>query len=117
MNTGTTRNNLLKDKVKWLLLGALLMALAISIIIPVLADAGMMTIDVWSGDVKVYIDGDLQTLTNVKGDIVQPMIYEGTTYLPILANTFEGDSISYSSSAAAILFFTHFLVVASVIFM
>lgn len=36
-------------------------------------------------DITVIIDGETQTFKDANGDIVYPIIYEGTTYLPIRA--------------------------------
>lgn len=35
--------------------------------------------------IKVTYDGELQTFTDVNGKIVYPVVYEGTTYLPVRA--------------------------------
>ncbi len=37
------------------------------------------------GDFTVVIDGEKQTFRDVNGNIVDPILYEGTTYLPIRA--------------------------------
>lgn len=42
-------------------------------------------VDVAMGGIKVYWDGVEQTLRNAKGDKVEPLIYEGTTYVPLRA--------------------------------
>ncbi len=36
-------------------------------------------------DIKIYFDGELQTLRDANGTVVYPLSYEGTTYLPIRA--------------------------------
>lgn len=36
-------------------------------------------------DFTVKIDGEICTFKNVNGDVVYPMLYEGTTYLPVRA--------------------------------
>lgn len=36
-------------------------------------------------DFTVKIDGDTKTFKNVNGDVVYPLLYEGTTYLPVRA--------------------------------
>lgn len=45
------------------------------------------TIDVLVGGINIYVDGVLQEPKNVKGDPVQPIVWEGTTYLPVRAVT------------------------------
>lgn len=37
------------------------------------------------GDFTVYIDGKKQTFRDANGNVVDPVLYEGTTYLPIRA--------------------------------
>lgn len=37
------------------------------------------------GDFTVYVDGKKQTFRDVEGKIVDPILYEGTTYLPVRA--------------------------------
>lgn len=37
------------------------------------------------GDFTVYVDGKKQTFRDVAGNIVDPILYEGTTYLPVRA--------------------------------
>lgn len=36
-------------------------------------------------DFTVKIDGEVRTFKNVNGEVVYPMLYEGTTYLPVRA--------------------------------
>lgn len=36
-------------------------------------------------NIKIYVDGNLVTPKDVNGKIVEPFIYEGTTYLPVRA--------------------------------
>lgn len=37
------------------------------------------------GDFTVYVDGKKQTFRDVNGKVVDPILYEGTTYLPVRA--------------------------------
>lgn len=53
--------------------------------IPALASNLDKTIVVAYRDIKIYIDGSLITPKDVTGRIVEPFIYEGTTYLPVRA--------------------------------
>ena len=36
-------------------------------------------------DFTIYVDGQQQTFKNVNGEVVYPVLYEGTTYLPVRA--------------------------------
>ena len=75
------------EKAKGFMLGLLVSASITGAILPVLADTGNKTIEVYSGDVKIVIDGIQQTPTDVTGQEVEPFIYNGTTYLPVRALT------------------------------
>lgn len=44
-------------------------------------------IDVLSGGISIYLDGVLQEPKNVKGETVEPIVWNGTTYLPVRALT------------------------------
>lgn len=37
------------------------------------------------GDFTVFVDGKKQTFRDVEGNVVDPILYEGTTYLPVRA--------------------------------
>ena len=75
------------ERTKGFMLGFLLSTALVTTILPVLADTGNKTIKVYSGDVKIVIDGQQQTPTDVTGKEVDPFIYNGTTYLPVRALT------------------------------
>lgn len=49
------------------------------------ASSFIKTIDVSYRDIKIYIDGDLLTPKDASGALVEPFIYNGTTYLPARA--------------------------------
>ena len=49
--------------------------------------ATMKEIKVAMGGIKIYVDGNLKKPTDVNGNVVEPMIYDGTTYLPVRALT------------------------------
>ena len=36
-------------------------------------------------DFTIVVDGDVKTFKNVQGEVVYPLLYEGTTYLPVRA--------------------------------
>ena len=52
---------------------------------PVLARNFSKTIDIVYKDIKILVDGSLIIPKDAKGRIVEPFIYEGTTYLPVRA--------------------------------
>lgn len=73
-----------KSGVKGFMLGVLVAIILTTAIIPVAATT-MKTITVATGGIKVYMDGNIKRLTDVNGKTVEPMIYDGTTYVPLRA--------------------------------
>jgi len=73
-----------KSGVKGFMLGVLVAIILTTAIIPVAATT-MKTITVATGGIKVYMDGNIKRLTDVNGKAVEPMIYDGTTYVPLRA--------------------------------
>lgn len=69
-----------KERVKGFLAGVCVTALLAGT-----ATVFAKQIDVAMGGIKVYWDGVEQTLRNAKGDKVEPLIYDGTTYVPLRA--------------------------------
>lgn len=51
------------------------------------ADPVLRNINVALGGIKIYVDGVEQKPVNAKGQVVEPLIYDGTTYLPVRALT------------------------------
>lgn len=51
------------------------------------------TISVMYDNIKIIIDGKEYIATDANGDVVEPFIYNGTTYLPVraIANAFDKD--------------------------
>lgn len=47
----------------------------------------LKNISVIMDGVKIFVDGNIQIPTDVKGNRVEPLIYDGTTYLPVRALT------------------------------
>ena len=52
---------------------------------PVLAESVKKNIDVSYNNIKLVVDGRVVTPKDVNGNIVEPFIYNGTTYLPVRA--------------------------------
>jgi len=69
-----------KERVKGFLAGVCSTA-----VIAASCTAFAATIDVEMGGIKVFWDGVEKVLTNVKGEKVEPIIYNGTTYVPVRA--------------------------------
>ena len=66
-------------------MGMATMALLCTLVVPVLAAGNMQTISAMIGGIRIVIDGQELHPTDVNGNPVNPMIYNGTTYLPVRA--------------------------------
>ena len=78
----------MKNGKRWrsFIAGMVTMALLLGVGIPVLAAGGLVTLNnVRMGGIKIVIDGDEIHPTDANGKTVEPMIYNGTTYLPVRA--------------------------------
>lgn len=67
--------------------GLLTAAIIFAMDLPSKALSTFQQINVSMGGISLYIDGRLQVCTNVNGDVVEPILYDGTTYLPVRALT------------------------------
>ncbi len=76
-----------KQGLKGFLAGALTSALVLGAATSALALSSPETIQCFMGGIKIFIDGQLQVPTDVTGKVVEPIIYNGTTYLPVRALT------------------------------
>lgn len=66
--------------------GMLTMAMLFALVIPAVAAGSTQTLkDVMVGGIRIVIDGQELHPTDVNGNAVSPMIYNGTTYLPVRA--------------------------------
>ena len=79
--------HLVSGKIKAFALGVVVTAIIFCVAYPALAETALQNILVAMGDIKIYVDGQLQNPTDAKGNTVEPMIYDGTTYLPVRALT------------------------------
>lgn len=75
-----------KDKVKGFVIGMLTTVLFASLIGTAFAASGTLkSIKVVQGGIKLYVEGQLVKPTDAAGNVVEPFIYDGTTYLPLRA--------------------------------
>ena len=72
-------------KLRYILLGMLIMAAINIAIVPVLAANSTKQLTANYNDIKIVIDGDLITPKDANGKVVEPFIVDGTTYLPVRA--------------------------------
>ena len=78
--SGTTN-----EKMKGFILGVVIMSLIFMTSISTYALVESKTIMASYNNVKIYIDQKLMTPKDVNGNVVEPFIYNGTTYIPIRA--------------------------------
>ena len=72
------------QKFGYMALGAVIM-LILSLTVPVLATGFEKQITAYFNDIKINMDGVLITPKDASGNIVEPFIVDGTTYLPVRA--------------------------------
>lgn len=66
--------------------GMIVMALIFTVCVPALASGNLTDLkNVLVGGIRIVIDGQELHPTDVNGNAVDPMIYNGTTYLPVRA--------------------------------
>jgi hypothetical protein len=74
-----------RDKFKGFTMGVVATVLCTSLIGTAYAAGQLKSIKVIEGGITLYVDGKLAKPTDVKGNVVDPFIYDGTTYLPLRA--------------------------------
>lgn len=62
------------------------------------------TITVSYGDITIYLNGEKKVATDVNGKVVEPLIYEGTTYVPVRAiSEWFGKTVTWQGSTNSVL--------------
>lgn len=74
----------LKERLQGFVVGILAMCFLLTNV-PAIAAAVQETITVTYRDIKLYVDGGQITPKDSSGEVVEPFIYNGTTYLPVRA--------------------------------
>ena len=72
------------QKFRYVLLGVILCFTVTQLATPAMAALAKKTIEVFTG-VSLYIDDEKFTPTDANGKAVEPLLYNGTTYLPLRA--------------------------------
>lgn len=75
------------------ILGVLVCSLVMGFALPALAANYNQNINVVYRDIKMKINGNTITPRDASGSVVEPFIYNGTTYLPVRA---VGDAVGYT---------------------
>ncbi len=71
--------------------------------VPVLAYNGTKSISAAFKNIKIYIDGAELTPRDASGNVLEPFIYNGSTYLPIRAvGEAVGKSVSYDANTNSV---------------
>jgi len=74
-----------RDKMKGFAMGAITVTLLGSLVGTAFASGKLTTINVVQGGIKLFVDGKMVIPTDDSGKVVEPFIYDGTTYLPLRA--------------------------------
>lgn len=74
-----------KERRKGILQGAAIALISVFLIGTAFAASGAVNISVTYSDVKIVVDGKTITPKDADGNVVEPFIYNGTTYLPVRA--------------------------------
>ncbi len=92
-----------KNKKSRTILITVVVILALSV--TVFAKQATETIDVIYDNIKILIDGVEYTAQDANGNVIEPFIYNGTTYLPVrgIANAFDKDVDWESQTSTVIL--------------
>lgn len=95
----------MKNNRRWkdMLLGAVLATVVSCMVVPVLAYSGTKTEKLSYNNIRVELDGTKLTLRDGSGNIVEPFILDGTTYLPVRAIAEAvGLNVSWDSSTQTV---------------
>jgi hypothetical protein len=97
----------MKGKMNWkaYLAGVLTVILVVILAIPVLGASGTLQTwkDVLVGGITIVLDGDVVDPRDANGNPVDPVIYNGTTYLPVRAiATALGKEVAWESSTKTV---------------
>jgi len=72
-------------KLRYTLLGMLIMAILCAAVVPALAAQARKQLDAYYENIKIVVDGSTITPLDANDNVVEPFIVDGTTYLPVRA--------------------------------
>lgn len=92
-----------KMTLKGFIMGIMVSILVATTIVPVSA-AVIKEIKVVMQGINIYVDGNIQVPTDANGNVVEPMIYNGTTYLPVraLTNMLTDKEVSWDANTQTV---------------
>ncbi|MFI3226003.1 MAG: alkaline phosphatase [Clostridia bacterium] len=78
-------------------------ALSVATMTTVAASSGLTSLDVLYDDIKLYVNGERTITTDANGDVVEPFIVDGTTYLPVrgVAEAL-GENVSWDGDTSSV---------------
>ncbi len=84
-------------------IGILTSFLVSMMVVPGFAAGIRKTITAYVGDIDIYVDNVLKIPTDANGNRVEPMIYDGTTYLPVRAiSNMLGEDVTWDGDTRSI---------------
>jgi len=84
-------------------IGILTSFLVSMMVVPGFAAGIRKTITAYVGDIDIYVDNVLKVPTDANGNRVEPMIYDGTTYLPVRAiSNMLGEDVTWDGDTRSI---------------
>lgn len=90
-----------KQTIKGFFTGLLTAALIMGLALP--AMAAIQEIRVSVGGIDIYVDGQLKIPVNAQGTRVEPILYDGTTYLPVRAiSNMLGKEVTWDGETSSI---------------
>lgn len=90
-----------KHTIKGFFTGFLTAVLVLGLALP--AMAAIQEIRVSVGGIDIYVDGELKIPVNAQGTRVDPMVYDGTTYLPVRAiSNMLGKEVTWDGETSSI---------------
>ena len=72
-------------KIRYIVLGALILSIISSLVTATLALQANRQLTASYNNIKIVIDGDTIVPKDTNGNVVEPFIVDGTTYLPVRA--------------------------------
>lgn len=92
-----------KFNLKSFVLGIVVTLLITTMCISALASGVSKTITAYYNNIKIYVDDSLVTPTDADGNVVEPFVYNGTTYLPVRAVASAlGKAVSWDAATSSV---------------
>jgi len=97
------KSSMTNEKMKGFILGVVVMSLIFMTSITTYALVESKVMMASYNNIKIYIDQKLMTPKDVNGNLVEPFIYNGTTYIPVRAvGEAFGKSVSWDGSISSV---------------